>query len=204
MPTSKKVTPPAIAKQSTDQLVAQALSTNSALGDAVTARFAGIGFLGADLIAVVTAKTSAPSTALSAYKNRLSEMTLAAKQRVAADPQTFVVLGRVVDATGAGLKGYKLTLSDANGDLSRVAPVVSDADGFFTLHLRLGELPPSVVGGSIYVRVSDPKGSEIFAPSAPLTVRGGEVGSFSAISPVAATPNAIPKATPKASATASP
>jgi hypothetical protein len=172
-----------------DPHATEALAAIDVLTGTTAERFAGISTLGPDILGALASQPSAQGANIAAFKNRFVDLTAAAKQRVQADAQTFLILGRVVDANGAGLKGYKLALSDASGEIAeRVKPRPSDAAGNFTLHLRIGELPPELAGASIYVRVSDRYGSEVFAPSDPLVIRAGEIGSFTALAPAAPPP----------------
>jgi hypothetical protein len=178
----------------------EALAVTGVLSRSTTERVAAMSTLGPDILGALASHPSAQGTNIAAFKSRFVDLTAAAKQRALADDQTFLILGRVVGPNGTGLQGYTLALSDASGEIAeRVEPTASDAAGNFTLHLRLGELPKELAGASIYVRVSDPYGSEVFAPSDPLVIKAGEVGSFTATAPA---PPAPPPKKPRPAAKA--
>lgn len=100
-------------------------------------------------------------------------------------PETFVVHGNVVDASGAAVTGFKMILSDASGTLEqRLQPQPSNADGYMTLTLRAGEFP-EIVGkqADVFVRVVDAAGAEVYAPPQGVAAGAGKLATFTATVP---------------------
>jgi hypothetical protein len=100
-------------------------------------------------------------------------------------PETFVVHGNVIDASGAAATGYKMILSDASGTLEqRLQPQPSNADGYMTLTLRAGEFP-EIVGkqADVFVRVVDTAGTEVYAPPQGVAAGAGKLATFTATVP---------------------
>jgi len=100
-----------------------------------------------------------------------------------ASANTFVVFGHVEDSQGKPLADYELSLENsAKGARSSLISARSDAQGYFTLTLRTTEFAEFVKNETpLFLTVADPKGREVFAPTAPLQIQAGNIAVFAVV-----------------------
>jgi len=79
-----------------------------------------------------------------------------------------------------------LTVTDPQQSLKRRVPSVpSDAQGFITLTLRSAEFPDLVKNKTdLFIRVTDQKGREVFAPTEAVRLEPGTTAVFSVVSQI--------------------
>lgn len=146
--------------------------------------------LAAKLLALQTAAGPKPAPDTStriAHYQALSKAITTLNQEHTSLPTpsrgSFIIHGRIVDASGKPLPNYLLKLSDPTQTLqARIAPVPSNEQGFFTVTLRAAEFPDLVEKKTnLFLTVTDQSGREAYAPDAPLQLVAGQMAVFSAV-----------------------
>jgi hypothetical protein len=144
---------------------------------------------GTSTTATTTATTAATATTrYQALSQTLTQTKAAIKNVPQVSSETFVIQGLFVNETGQPRPDCSLVATDAGDVLSsKLHPQRANADGYATLVLRAQEFP-TVVNGTvpIFVSVIDSTGSQVYAPTTPITAKSGTVAVFRAV--IAGTP----------------
>jgi hypothetical protein len=104
-----------------------------------------------------------------------------------ASDSTYVLFGRVEDAQGQPLPNYQLALENVGqAAKGRISSVRSDAQGYFSLTLRVAEFPNFIKNKTpIFLTITDPQGREVFTPTDPLQMEAGKITVFTAVDTLA-------------------
>ncbi len=157
--------------------------TSAATASATTTTTTTKNVTAATAAAVETAPTD--TARYQALSQTLTQAQAAIKNAPQPSAETFVIQGLFVNETGQPRPDCSLVATDSGEVLSsKLHPQRANADGYATLVLRAQEFP-TVVGGTvpIFVSVIDATGSQVYAPSTPISAKAGAVAVFRAVIP---------------------